>query len=53
MLGLKRINELILPLIAVDVLLNGASDEVLQDHWHGDPEVLKTIRGVGVSVWRL
>jgi hypothetical protein len=46
MLGLKRINELILPLIAVDVLLNGASDEVLQDHWHGDPEVLKTIRGV-------
>jgi len=46
LLGLKRINELILPVIAIDVLLNGASDEVLRDHWHGDPEVLKTIRGL-------
>ena len=44
LLGLKRINELILPVIAIDVLLNGASDEVLRDHWHGDPEVLKAIR---------
>ena len=46
LLGLKRINELILPVIALDVLLSGASDEVLKDHWHGDPEVLKTIRGL-------
>jgi uncharacterized membrane protein YkvA (DUF1232 family) len=46
LLGLKRINELILPVIAIDVLLSGASDEVLKDHWHGDPEVLKTIRGL-------
>ncbi|MCW3037719.1 MAG: hypothetical protein JWM17_3031 [Actinobacteria bacterium] len=46
LLGLKRINELILPVIAIDVLLSGASDEVLRDHWHGDPEVLKTIRGL-------
>ena len=46
LLGLKRINELILPVIAIDVLLNAASDEVLRDHWHGDPEVLKTIRGL-------
>ncbi|HEY2667707.1 MAG TPA: hypothetical protein VGK51_12790 [Actinomycetota bacterium] len=46
LLGLKRINELLLPVIAIDVLLNGASDEVLRDHWHGDPEVLKTIRGL-------
>jgi uncharacterized membrane protein YkvA (DUF1232 family) len=46
LLGLKRINELILPVIALDVLLNGASDEVLKDHWHGDPEVLKAIRGL-------
>jgi uncharacterized membrane protein YkvA (DUF1232 family) len=46
LLGLKRINELILPVIAIDVLLSGASDEVLKDHWNGDPEVLKTIRGL-------
>jgi uncharacterized membrane protein YkvA (DUF1232 family) len=46
LLGLKRINELILPVIAIDVLLSGASDEVLRDHWHGDPEVLKTLRGL-------
>src|SRR2546428_11547945 len=46
LLGLKRIHELILPVIAIDVLLNGASDEVLREHWHGDPEVLKTIRGL-------
>jgi uncharacterized membrane protein YkvA (DUF1232 family) len=44
LLGLRRINELILPVVALDVLLNGASDEVLADHWHGDPEVLRTIR---------
>lgn len=46
LLGLKRINELVLPIIAIDVLLNGASDEVLRDHWHGDPEVLRTLRGL-------
>ncbi|HYR63117.1 MAG TPA: hypothetical protein VET24_10875 [Actinomycetota bacterium] len=46
LLGLKRINELILPVIAIDVLLNGASDEVLKDHWQGDPEVLRTLRGL-------
>jgi len=46
LLGLRRINDLILPIIALDVLLNGASDEVLQDHWHGDPEVLHTLRGL-------
>ncbi len=46
MLGLKRVQELILPVIAIDVLLNGASDEVLADHWHGDPEVLRKLRGI-------
>jgi len=46
MLGLKRVQELILPVIAIDVLLNGASDEVLRDHWHGDPEVLRQLRGL-------
>jgi uncharacterized membrane protein YkvA (DUF1232 family) len=46
LLGLKRINELILPVIAIDVLLNGASDEVLADHWHGDPDVLKSLRAM-------
>lgn len=46
LLGLKRINELILPVIAIDVLLNGASDEVLKDHWHGDPDVLKSLRSM-------
>ena len=46
LLGLKRINEVILPVIALDVLLNGASDEVLRDHWHGDPDVLRTLRGL-------
>src|SRR5260370_7317109 len=46
LLGLKRINELILPVIAIDFLLNGASDEVLRDHWPGGPEVLKAIRGL-------
>lgn len=46
MLGLKRVQELILPVIAIDVLLNGASDEVLQDHWHGDPEVLRQLRSL-------
>jgi len=44
LLGLKRINELILPVIALDVLLNGASDEVLAEHWDGDPEVLRSLR---------
>jgi uncharacterized membrane protein YkvA (DUF1232 family) len=46
LLGLKRINELILPVIAIDVLLNGASDEVLADHWHGDPDVLRSLRSM-------
>jgi uncharacterized membrane protein YkvA (DUF1232 family) len=44
LLGLKRINELLLPLIALDVLINGASDEVLKEHWTGDPEILRTLR---------
>ncbi|GAC1362614.1 MAG: hypothetical protein NVSMB32_03170 [Actinomycetota bacterium] len=44
LLGLRRINDLLLPVVALDVLLNGASDEVLREHWHGDPEVLRTLR---------
>ena len=46
LLGLKRVNELILPVIALDVLINGASDEVLKEHWHGDPEVLRTLQSL-------
>lgn len=43
-LGLRRVNDLILPVVALDVLLNGADDEVLREHWHGDPEVLRSLR---------
>ena len=46
LLGLKRINELILPVIALDVLINGAGDEVLKEHWSGDPEVLRTLQSL-------
>jgi uncharacterized membrane protein YkvA (DUF1232 family) len=46
LLGLRRINDVVLPVVALDVLLNGASDEVLRDHWDGDPEVLLTLRRV-------
>jgi uncharacterized membrane protein YkvA (DUF1232 family) len=45
-LGLKRVQELILPVIALDVLINGADDEVLKEHWDGDPEVLRTLQGL-------
>lgn len=46
LLGLRRINDVVLPVVALDVLLNGASDDVLRDHWDGDPEVLRTLRKV-------
>lgn len=46
LLGLRRINDIILPVVALDVLLNGASDQVLRDHWDGDPDVLRTLRRV-------
>ena len=46
LLGLTRFNDVLLPIVALDVLLNGASDEVLKDHWKGDPEVLRTLRKV-------
>lgn len=44
LLGLRRINDLILPVVALDILLNGADDQVLRDHWDGDPEVLLSLR---------
>ena len=44
LLGMRRINDVIMPVVALDVLLNGASDQVLADHWDGDPEVLRTLR---------
>lgn len=43
-LGLRRVNDLILPVVALDVLLNGADDEVLRELWRGDPEVLRSLR---------
>src|SRR2546430_13802532 len=46
LLGLKRINELILPGISLDVLLSGASDQGPKDHWPGDPAGPKTIPGL-------
>lgn len=44
LLGLRRINDLILPVVALDILLTGADDQVLRDHWTGDPEVLISLR---------
>lgn len=44
LLGLRRVNDLILPVVALDILLNGADDQVLRDHWDGDPEVLLSLR---------
>lgn len=45
-LGLRRINDVLLPVVALDVLLNGADDVVLREHWDGDPEVLRALRKV-------
>lgn len=44
LLGLRRVNDLILPVVALDILLNGADDKVLADHWSGDPDVLRSLR---------
>ena len=46
LLGLRRINDVILPVVALDVLLNGADDDVLRQHWRGDPDVLRQLRRI-------
>lgn len=43
--GIGQLEDLALVVLAVDGLLSKVPDEILEEHWDGDPEVLSTIRG--------
>jgi uncharacterized membrane protein YkvA (DUF1232 family) len=51
--GIGQLDDAILFLLTLDGLLNRVPEEVLADHWEGDQEVLKTIRGALATVTSL
>jgi uncharacterized membrane protein YkvA (DUF1232 family) len=42
--GLGQLEDLALVIVALDGLLNKVPQEILEEHWDGDPSVLETIR---------
>jgi uncharacterized membrane protein YkvA (DUF1232 family) len=42
--GLGQLEDLALVIVALDGLLNKVPDEIIEEHWDGDPGVLNTIR---------
>jgi len=42
--GIGRLDDLILVALALDTMLNGVSEEIVQEHWDGSVEALQTIR---------
>lgn len=42
--GLGQLEDLALLVVALDGLLNKVPQEVLEEHWDGDPRVLQSIR---------
>jgi uncharacterized membrane protein YkvA (DUF1232 family) len=51
--GIGQLDDAILFLLTLDGLLNRVPEEVLAEHWEGDQEVLKTIRGTLATVTSL
>ena len=42
--GLGQLEDVALVIVALDGLLNKVPQEILEEHWDGDPGVLETIR---------
>jgi uncharacterized membrane protein YkvA (DUF1232 family) len=42
--GLGQLEDLALVIVALDGVLNKVPEEILEEHWDGDPGVLNTIR---------
>ena len=42
--GVGRVEDLALVIVALDGILNKVPEEILEEHWDGDPAVLNTIR---------
>ncbi|MGH2768829.1 MAG: YkvA family protein [Acidimicrobiales bacterium] len=44
--GIGQVDDLILIALALDAMLNRVPQEVVSEHWDGDPELLATIQRV-------
>lgn len=42
--GLGQVGDLVLLALALDAMLNRVPEEIIADHWEGDPEALRTLR---------
>jgi uncharacterized membrane protein YkvA (DUF1232 family) len=51
--GIGQLDDAVLFLLSLDGLLNRVPEEILAEHWEGDQEVLKTIRGTLATVTSL
>jgi uncharacterized membrane protein YkvA (DUF1232 family) len=48
--GLGQLDDLVMLGVAFDSLLNRVPEEVVQDHWEGDPDLLDFLRGAAATV---
>lgn len=48
--GLGQLDDLVLLVVALDVMINHVEEEIVAEHWEGDVEVLDSIKkGLGTA----
>jgi uncharacterized membrane protein YkvA (DUF1232 family) len=48
--GIGQLDDMVMLALAVDLLVNNVPNEVVAEHWDGDPGMLEMVRGITATV---